>query len=62
MLYATCINTCTSTHMHAPTAKRFFTAKELAVKSPYECDKSLERNLKAKEPDADHTYAEANPE
>lgn len=62
MLYATCINTCTSKHMHAPTAKSFFIAKELAVKAPCERDKSLETNLKTKEPYTDHVYTEANPE
>lgn len=48
--------------MHTPTAKTLFTAKELAVKAFCECDKSLETNLKTKEPYTNHIYTKANPE
>jgi len=46
--------------MHAPATKSFFTAGELAVKAHCGCDKSLETNLKTKEPYIDHTDTQAN--
>lgn len=52
-------------HMHIHTyahnhSKGVFTDKELAIKAPCECDKSLKKNLRNKKPYTDHIYKRQN--